>query len=213
VKGLSTFILILLFVAFVSNSCKRGIAVFTLSGTITDETFSGGLNGAKVKLYKVPIGTSTLVPLDSLILPPDGKYQFTFPRDKIEKYVLIATKENYFEIIEEIPFSVLNPSETNTRNFGTKAKSWVEMRFINTTVLPGEIFRFMKINENNNCLECCPGGLIDLVEQSYYSKICINNANSLFSVDYWIINGNSSQYGHKEATPSPFDTSLILVTY
>jgi hypothetical protein len=202
------------FCVFLSTiSCKRGVASFTLSGIITDDSFQQGLVGAEVKLYKVPIGTSTKILIDSLILGIDGKYEFNFPRDKSEKFILTASKNNYFEITDDIPFSSLTPSTNNTRNYNTKAMSWVEMRFVNSSILPNETFRFMKTSENSNCEECCPGGLIDLVEQSYYSRTCVNNANSLFSLDYWIINGNSSQYGHKEVTPAPFDTSLILVNY
>lgn len=210
----SSIFLILFISGFLfTSSCKRGIASFTLTGKVTDLTFQQGLSGAEIKLFKVPIGTNTKILIDSTILGEDGNYEFTFPRDKTEKYILTITKKDYFEILDEIPFSELTPSEKTIRNYETKAKSWVEMRFVNSTILPGETFRFMKTSENTNCEECCPGGLIDLVEQSYYSRTCINNANALFSLDYWIINGNSSQYGHKEVTPAPFDTSLILVNY
>jgi hypothetical protein len=207
------YFIVLFIICYSVNSCERGIASFTLAGTITDETFQQGLTGAEVKLFKVPIGTNSMIAIDSVILTADGKYEFTFPRDKTEKFIIKISKENYFEISDEIPFSSLTPSSTTTRNYGTKAKSWVEMRFVNSTVLPNETFRFMKTSENTTCEECCPGGLIDLVEQTYYSRTCLNNANSLFSVDYWIINGGTSQYGHKEVTPAPFDTALVLVNY
>jgi hypothetical protein len=211
-KVFHTFLTGFVFVMYLT-SCERGVASFTLSGIVTDDTFQQGLVGAEVKLYKVPIGTNSAIIIDSTILGIDGRYEFTFPRDKSERFLVAIKKDNYFDISDEIPFSSLTPSSNNIRNYSTKAKSWVEMRFVNSTILPNETFRYMKTSENSTCEECCPGGLVDLVEQAYFSRTCINNANSLFSVDYWIINGTSSQYGHKEVTPAPFDTSLILVNY
>ena len=195
------------------SSCDRGVATFTIEGQITDLTFDKPLDSATVKLYQVMIGTNTEVLIDSVNLSSNGEYRFSFLRDKVEKYILKVEKDNYFEIVDEIPFSNLNPSEVDVYNYDIKAKSWVEMRFVNSDVATGDLFRFMKTSENSECSECCPGGLIDLVEESYYSTTCINNANALFTVDYWIINGSNSQYGQKQTTPAPFDTTLIEVIY
>ena len=39
-------------------SCKKGTGNFIIKGKITDETFSTGLDGAIIKLYKVPVASS-----------------------------------------------------------------------------------------------------------------------------------------------------------
>ncbi|MFM7300528.1 MAG: hypothetical protein ACKO1R_05240, partial [Crocinitomicaceae bacterium] len=64
----SLYFMVLFIVGYAVTSCERGIASFTLAGTITDETFQQGLTGAEVKLFKVPIGTNSMIAIDSVIL-------------------------------------------------------------------------------------------------------------------------------------------------
>ena len=206
-------LLVLLLLVLFSFGCRKGVSSFTIQGVIYDVSFNRPLDSTFVKLYKVPIGTGTEIIVDSIFLDETGTYSFTFEREKVAHYILKIQKENYFEIYDEIPFSNLTPSSIDYYNYETCAKSWVEMRFINTNVQSGDLLRFMKTSENSNCEDCCPGGMIDLYEQAYYSRTCVNNANSLFLIDYWVINGGNSQYGQKQCTPAPFDTCLIELNY
>ena len=128
------------------TSCKRGVASFTLRGTILDETFSTPLTGATLKFYKVLIATGEEILVDTKVLGADGKYEFTFPREKIEKYIIRVSKPLYFDIDQEIQFSSLVPSAVNTRNYSSKAKSWVELRFVNTSVQSSDHFRYIKFS-------------------------------------------------------------------
>ena len=197
----------------ITTNCKKGVAHFTIEGQINDLTFDKPLDSAFVKLYQIGIGTNTEEIIDSVYLNSTGTFRFEFERGKVEKYIIKVEKPNYFEIKDEIPFPSLTPSGTDVYNYSIKAKSWVEMRFINSIVQPGDLFRFVKTSENSSCEECCPGGMIDLNEEAFYSRTCVNNANALFTVDYWIVNGNNSQYGQKQTNPTPFDTTLIEVIY
>jgi hypothetical protein len=42
---------------------------------------------------------------------------------------------------KEIYYSDLTVNEPLIRNYGTKAKSWVELRFVNAVVQPSDHFR------------------------------------------------------------------------
>jgi hypothetical protein len=194
-----------------SSSCNRGIASFTLSGTITDATFAKGLEGATLKLYKKMITTGDEILMETKILAADGKYEFTFEREKVEKYFIRISKPLYFDIDEEIQFSSLTPSSNNIRNYSTKAKSWVELRFVNNSMQPSDHLRFIKFEGKENCLECCPADQMDLYGSSYYSRICINDALSLYSIYYQVI-GTTNQ-NVVEVVTQPFDTTLLLVNY
>jgi hypothetical protein len=208
----SIFIWITIFFLFLnSSSCKRGIASFTLSGIITDASFSQGHVGATLKLYKKMITTGEEILMETKVLGSDGKYEFTFEREKVEKYIIRITKPLYFDIEEDIQFSSLTPSTNNIRNYSTKAKSWVELRFVNNNVLPTDHLRFIKFQGKENCLECCPADQVDLFGSSYYSRICINDALSVYSIYYQVI-GTTNQ-DVIEVVTQPFDTSLIVVNY
>jgi len=212
INTFSAFIWISIFFLLINtSSCKRGIASFTLSGTITDATFSKGHEGATLKLYKKMITTGDEILMETKVLGVDGKYEFTFEREKVEKYFIRISKPLYFDIDEEIQFSSLTPSSNNIRNYSTKAKSWVELRFVNNSMLRTDHLRFIKFEGKENCLECCPADQMDLYGSSYYSRICINDALSLYSVYYQVI-GTTSQDVVGVVT-QPFDTTLLLVNY
>lgn len=193
------------------TSCKRGVASFTLRGTISDETFSTPLTGATLKFYKVLIVTGEEILVDTKVLGADGKYEFTFPREKIEKYIIRVSKPLYFDIDQEIQFSSLVPSAVNTRNYSSKAKSWVELRFVNTSVQSSDHFRYIKFSGKENCSECCTADQVDLYGTAYYSRTCINDALTPYSIYYQVI-GTTTQ-NVVEVITQPFDTTLLLVNY
>ena len=212
IMSLKWIVLILLIISGVLvGSCKRGVANYTLSGTISDDTFSTPLTGATLKFYKVPIATGDEILIDTKILGADGKYEFTFPREKIEKYIIRVSKNLYFDIDEDIQFSSLVPSALNTRNFSTKAKSWVELRFVNTSVQTSDHFRFIKLDGKENCAECCSADQVDLYSTAYYSRTCINDALTPYSIYYQVIGTTNSNL--IEVITQPFDTTLLLVNY
>jgi hypothetical protein len=204
-------IILFIITGILVGSCKRGVANFTLSGTISDDTFSTPLTGATLKLYKVPITSGDEILIDTKILEADGKYEFTFPREKIEKYIIRVSKNLYFDIDEDIQFSSLIPSAVNTRNFSTKAKSWVELRFVNTSVQTSDHFRFIKLDGKENCAECCSADQVDLYSTAYYSRTCINDALTPYSIYYQVIGTTNSNL--IEVVTQPFDTTLLLVNY
>ena len=54
-----------------------------------------------------------------MLLAADGKYEFTFPREQVERYIIEVQKEGYFSIIEDIYFSSLTLEQDNIRNYST----------------------------------------------------------------------------------------------
>ena len=125
-------------------SCKKGTGNFIIKGKITDETFSTGLDGAIIKLYKVPVASSSRILVESFTLQNDGNYSFTFPRERMEKFIVVVEKNLYFKLEKEIFYASFTVNEPLICNYGTKAKSWVELRFVNTDVQPSDHFRYIK---------------------------------------------------------------------
>jgi hypothetical protein len=182
-----------------------------LKGTITDLTFNQSLKGATVKFYQVPVGTTQNQLLNSSIIGNDGSYTFTFPRDKMEKYIMVITKTNYFDISEEVFFSTLSTKDDNIRNFSTKAKSWAKLTFINSNPLPSDQLKYIKQAGKEGCSECCSDAeqlLVGTVNTSIY---CINDGNTDYSYYYWLL-GTTNQ-GLKSAYTTAFDTVEISLTY
>ena len=64
-----------------------------------------------------------------MLLDESGQYQFSFPREQIEKYVIKINKDGYFAIQEIFTFSSLTLENDNIRNFQTQAKAWVELPY------------------------------------------------------------------------------------
>jgi hypothetical protein len=193
------------------SSCKKKKADFVLIGTITETTFNSPLSGATVKLYQVPVGSTTEILLGSVVLGSDGNYSFTFERDKMEKYILKIRKSGYFDLEETVFFSELSISEENVRNYSTTAKSWVKLTFHNLNALPSDQLVFIKQSGKEGCAECCPD-----TEYSFYGALdtsiyCINDGNTVYSYFYNVM-GTADQ-GIKSATTVAFDTTEIILNY
>jgi hypothetical protein len=198
-------------IIFLFLGCKKGAGTFTIKGIITDETFNTGLNGATVELYKVPVASNNKIFVEAKTLGSDGSYQFSFPREQVEKYIIQVNKNLYFPIESSVYYSSLDIEIDNIRNYGTKAKSWVELRFVNTSPLSSDHLRFIKQQGLAGCEECCP-----ITEQNFYGALdtsiyCINEGNTVYSIYYWAIGTNNQ--GLLESNTIPFDTTQIYLTY
>lgn len=192
-------------------SCKKGTADFVLKGTVTDNTFSMNLSGAMIYLYQVPAGTSQQDLIASATVGSDGQYSFTFPREKMDKYILKVSKTGYFEIENIVYFSELTIEEENIKNMSTTAKSWVKLTFLNINPSQSDQLKYIKQEGKENCAECCTDA-----EQNYYGALdtsiyCINDGNTNYSYYYWII--PSSNQGLKTAYTAAFDTTEIILNY
>jgi hypothetical protein len=193
------------------SSCKKKKADFVLIGTISETTFNSPLSGAVVKLYQVPVGSASEQLLGTKTLGSDGKYSFTFQRDKMEKYILRITKSGYFDLEKEVYFSELTITTDNVRNYSTTAKSWVKITFHNHTPLPSDHLTFIKQSGKEGCAECCPDS-----EYSFYGALdtsiyCINDGNTYYSYFYNVM-GTTDQ-GINGVTTVAFDTTEIILNY
>ena len=206
-KYFSIFLLVL----FSLLSCKKKKVDFVLTGTITETTFNGNLTGATVKLYQVPVGSVSEVLLGSAVLGSDGKYSFTFPREKMEKYILRISKSGYFDLVKTVYFSELSVSSDNVRNYSTTAKSWVKLTFHNLNPLPGDHLTFIKQSGKEGCAECCTDAQYDFYGALDTSIYCINDGNTIYSYFYNVM-GTADQ-GIMSATTVAFDTTEIVLNY
>lgn len=204
--------LVLLLALISVVSCKKGKADFTLKGTVNDITFNQPLSGATIQLYQVPIGSTNEFLINSSTIGSDGSYSFTFPRDKMEKYILRISKNNYFEIVETVYFKDLSIEEENVRNYNTTAKAWVKLTFKNTSnPLATDVFKYIKQDGKQDCEECCPSTeqlLFGLVDTSIY---CINDGNETYSYNYFKMYTSIS--GTMQTQTPPFDTTEIILNY
>jgi hypothetical protein len=203
-------LLIFALIAF-TYSCEKGTGNFVLKGKVSDLTFNTGLEGAEMKIYKVPIGTTSEQLIETIVLSADGNYNISIPREKMEKYVIKITKLNYFSIEESIFYSELSLEDENVRNFSTEAKSWAAIRIINNSPSNVDHLRYIKQAGYQGCAECCPS-----IEQNYYGALdttfyCVNKGNTIYSIYYWLVNTNNQ--GLKEVTTVAFDTTEILLAY
>ena len=192
-------------------SCKKGAGTYVIKGEITDLTFDQGHSDAIVRLYKVPIGTQEMIPVDSATLESNGSYTFSFIREQIEKYVIYVEKEGYFDIVDDLYLSSLTLESDNIRNYGTKAKAWIGIQIQNNSPEDSDHFRYIKQEGLEDCSECCPNS-----EQNFYGALdttiyCINNGNEVYSLLYWIIGTSNTDLVSK--ITSPFDTSYVSIGY
>jgi hypothetical protein len=204
-------VLIIIFLLLGLNSCKKGTGKFIFTGTVTDVTFSTGHEGASLSLYKVPIGTSDEILVQTITLPSTGTYKFEVPRERMERYVLKAAKNLYFPIEKEVYYSELSINNDNIINLQTKAMAWAKIHFKNNNPNALDHFRYIKQEGLADCLSCCP-----ITAQDFYGALdttfyCLNNANTSYSIFYWELNTPNS--GLKTTFTTAFDTTLIEVIY
>jgi|688.fasta_scaffold67549_4 hypothetical protein len=192
-------------------SCEKGAGEFILKGTVTDASYQTNLIGATVKLYKVPIATTQEVLVGTVTIGSNGTYEFTFPREKMERYTIHITKENYFKIEEDIFYSSLTLSADNIRNYSTKAESWVAIHLTNLNPQVTDHLQYIKQDGLQGCATCCPN-----TEQNYFGALdttiyCINNGNEVYSLYYWVY--NTTNQGLLTTVTVPFDTTEIVLNY
>ncbi len=189
---------------------KKGKADFILKGTITDATYSIPMDGAEVKLYEKSAGSSSYSLVGTTSTNGSGSYSFTFPRNSIETYKIIVTKNLYFEINELINFSSLSIESDNVRNYSTTAMAWAKLRFINQ--VPSDVTDVLKYTQTEGktgCDICCSSGehiLNGIIDTTIY---CVNDGNTNYTYTY--LNGNTP--GIKSANTIAFDTTEILLIY
>lgn len=192
-------------------SCHKGKADFTLKGTVTDSTFDQPLSGGTLKLYEVEAGGSSQSLLGTTTLGTDGSYTFTFPRNKVETYIIEVSKGNYFGIHEVIPFSSLTIEDDNIRDLSTTAMSWAKITLLNVNPQAGDHLAITKQVGKDGCEDCCSTSQLDFygaVDTSYY---CANDGNTLYKFLYQVV-GTGLQ-GFKSATTVAFDTTEIVLQY
>ncbi|MFM7387840.1 MAG: hypothetical protein ACKO5L_06740, partial [Bacteroidota bacterium] len=102
-----------LFLLVALLGCKKTAGTFQLEGQLYDDSFNQPLSGATVELYSVYSGTNQLSLVGTYTTGLDGKYQFSFPRTRTEKYILKINKTLYFDQSLDIFYSDLSLNETN----------------------------------------------------------------------------------------------------
>jgi len=191
--------------------CNKGAGTFILEGMITDVSFNQPLAGAAVELYGISGGNNQYTLVASTVTGEDGKYAFTFDRTRTEKYTLYVKKPLYFEQELEVYYSQLKLKETNIRNVSTTAKSWVEIKIFNNNAANNDHLQFIRQQGKSGCSECCFSGITHLYGFQNTSIFCINDGNSLYSIEYGVF--GTSNTGIIGVTTTPFDTTVLNLTY
>lgn len=202
---------ILLITSAFLSGCKKGKSDFTLTGIVNDTTFDQPLSGTTVKLYEVEAGGGNQTLLGSVSVGSDGKYSFTFPRNKVENYILSIQKNQYFDNQIIIPFSSMTIKEDNVRDISTTAKSWAKITLLNINPQASDHLAIVKQQGKNDCTECCSMEQVDFygaIDTSFY---CANDGNTTYQFFYQLV-GTSIQ-GLKTGTTVAFDTTEIILQY
>ncbi|MDP4595974.1 MAG: hypothetical protein NWS92_03275 [Crocinitomicaceae bacterium] len=210
-RSLLSLLLTILCLSYMLLGCEKGTGEFRIIGTVTDNTFSQGLQGATATLYKVPIGTSDELFVKSVVLSSNGTYEFVVPREKMERYILKVNKALYFPIEKDIYYSALSIKEPNTFNLSTNAMAWAKIHFKNLNPIPTDHFRYIKQEGLAACASCCPSTTQDFYGPLDTTFYCLNNGNTTYSLFYWEM--NTSNNGQKSTFTTAFDTTLIEVIY
>lgn len=192
-------------------SCEKGTGNFVFTGTVSDLTFNQGLEGAQIKLYKVPIGTSDEIFVQNSTLSSTGTYKFEVPRERMERYILRVEKDLYFPIEKEVYYSELSIQADNIFDLTTKAMSWAKIHFKNLNPSPTDHFRYIKQEGLTACASCCPSTTQDFYGELDTTFYCLNNGNTTYSLFYWEL--NTANNGQKSTFTTAFDTTLIEVIY
>ena len=193
-------------------SCKKTVTIYTIKGTLTDQTFNQPLTNSTIDLYKITPGSTYQKHMGTFNVGSDGGYLFSFPREKAEKYILKITKANYFYLESEIYLSELSIDSDNVYNFSTTAKSWVKLTFKNTlNPSAGDKLKYIKQLGKEGCTECCSDTeqfLDGIIDTSIY---CINDGNQYYSYLYFKMGTTFS--GIMETQTVAFDTTEIILNY
>lgn len=203
--------LYILLALMVITSCKKGKADFTITGTISNTSLSSALSGATVKLYETPAGSASLELIGTTTTDLSGVYSFSFPRNQSESYTLTCVKPNHFSIEKIINFSDLSIENDNIINYSTSAKSWVKLRFLNSTPSGADVLKYTKTAGKSGCDECCEDSEVSLINVLDTSIYCINDGNSIYSYNY--IQQGTTNFGEKSVVTVAYDTTELLLSY
>jgi hypothetical protein len=205
--------LITILITSLTIGCKKNELVFSIEGTVTDQTFQSGLAGAQITIQEVPPGaTNPSTTVGSATLGSDGKFSFTFTRKIAEGYRITISKPNYFTIDQTIPFSEFSTEKPITKNFETKAQAWVKVRVVNLPpAAQTDEIEYVRLQGKANCPTCFPQGnqiLYGFVDSTNYY---INDGNSPFEL-YYFATGSMNQ-GSKLVNTTAFDTTEIVIDF
>lgn len=193
-------------------SCKKQL-YFQIEGHVYDKSLEKNMNGARLTLKQInPDGSEKNGFLADLIIDSDGKFNFSFKREKALKYILTIEKENYFSLVDEIGFDKLTAASSNMKIYDMYAKSWIKFHTINTNQAnSSDVFTFLFFDFVYNCSECCQDKKILIpgaVENIFY---CLYEAGKTYDFRYTV----SSPFEQVDfsITPSAFDTVEFYKAY
>lgn len=162
-KKLSKVGFLALFIGlFITYSCKKKELVFVIEGQIFDKSFNQNLSQGTVKLYRVPVATTNEIFVDEQTVT-DGKYSFTFPRDKSERYVIKFSKDGYFDETHEVYFSQLQVGTNYILNFNAEAIATMNWIFLDGSPQNSNYFvTLQKLNGRPIGVGTCPNQSYDV---------------------------------------------------
>lgn len=187
--------------------CKKD-KNFQVEGVVYDTSFKTNSADTKVELFVLKVGSINKYDLlESITTGSDGKYSFTFKREKVEGYKIVITKPNYFELVKEFTNDVLSLEDVNTFPFDISAKSWVRIHFQNVDVQ--QPLTFVKQEGKSDCADCCPATEQKIPAIQDTSIYCINDGNFKYGILYKV----GSIPNIVSVNTTAFDTTELKVVY
>jgi 5-hydroxyisourate hydrolase-like protein (transthyretin family) len=193
------------------QSCKKGVASYTLSGHVNDNTFSKGLEGATVSVTIHSPKDNSIQTVGTATVKADGTYEVTFERQNVSNYHMTVEKLNYFTTEKDVNPEDLTIKENNVYNFSTTAKAWVNLRFINVGPDSENDILYYLPSGKSNCAECCATGGQNIYGACDTSIICINDGNQIYKYFYNVVGQGND--GEKSIITTAFDTVTLELNY
>lgn len=194
------------------TSCKKEELSFVIEGNVNDGTLNTVLSNAKVSIFTFPVGGTIGTKVTTLTTDSQGGFNYDLERKKYEKIELVVSKNNYFNHVDEVPFSELTTDGKNIFTYELKAKSWTKFILYNQQpAAQSDELKILKDSGKEGCSECCANGYY------YYNGVvdtvvyCPNDGNHYMKFYYWV-NGNELN-GVDSVYNTPFDTTTYELYY
>jgi hypothetical protein len=211
-KKISVFLVLIGLISFGTFvSCKKEKGIYTLEGTITDNTFGQSIAGQLLTVSLQNAGSTSYITHSTITTDANGKYHVEIERGEIDKIKISGTKKNYFGIEFVVPISVLTVGDTYIINQGITAQAWARLIFKHTTGSSSTQLNYIKVDGKQGCAECCP-----ISQQTYLGYVndtvyCINDGNTNYSYNYTIT--GTTIFENKVCYTPAFDTAELILNY
>lgn len=194
---------------------KNSTTSFTVKGQINDSESGIPLGDVAIAIYEN--NSNNMNSASELIAQgvsnSDGSYSIEFPRNLVESYTILYTKEGYFTEEVTKSFEFFKTDQENIINLNDRPIGWIRFIIENTAPTdPQDQLKLYKETGAEYCPDCCADGYYYFDGPSVNTTmICPNVAGRYFVFRYWDVLAPS--YAHDSVLIQQNDTIDYLIQY